>query len=90
MINYEPDPQDAGPYRMTTKDGGVNNSVGFELKRPESFGLARGYRPLEKVGHSKSSVIFVTSQLTITDVELSCVAPWLETLGSSSKRPSKP
>lgn len=43
---------DAGPYRMATKDGGVNNSVGFELKRPESFGLARGYRPLEKIQKS--------------------------------------
>uniref|UniRef100_A0A7S0RPL2 L-ascorbate peroxidase n=1 Tax=Pyramimonas obovata TaxID=1411642 RepID=A0A7S0RPL2_9CHLO len=43
---------DAGTFRLASNDGGLNGSVGFELKRPESFGLARGLRPLEKIQKS--------------------------------------
>lgn len=40
---------DAGTYDMASGTGGANGSVGFELTRPESFGLNRGFRPIEKM-----------------------------------------
>ena len=35
---------DAATFSLTAKDGGMNASIGYELDRPESFGLKRGWR----------------------------------------------
>jgi L-ascorbate peroxidase len=41
---------DAGTYSAAAGDGGINASIRFELDRPESFGLKRGWRVIEQVG----------------------------------------
>lgn len=40
---------DAACFDVTDKDGGANGSIRFELDRPESFGLKRGWRVVEAV-----------------------------------------
>ena len=40
---------DAAAFDVTKRDGGANGSIRFELDRPESFGLKRGWRVVEAV-----------------------------------------
>lgn len=40
---------DAAAFDINKRDGGANGSVRFELDRPESFGLKRGWRVIEAV-----------------------------------------
>lgn len=40
---------DAAPFNVTTRSGGANASIQFELDRPENFGLKRGWRVIEAV-----------------------------------------
>ena len=40
---------DAAAFDTNKKDGGANGSIRFELDRPESFGLKRGWRVVEAV-----------------------------------------
>ncbi|CAM6104003.1 unnamed protein product [Calypogeia fissa] len=40
---------DAGAFNLGTKQGGMNGSIIYELERPESTGLKRSVRVLEKV-----------------------------------------
>jgi L-ascorbate peroxidase len=35
---------DAATFSLIEKNGGMNASIGYELERPESFGLKRGWR----------------------------------------------
>lgn len=40
---------DAAAFDTSKRDGGANGSIRFELDRPESFGLKRGWRVVEAV-----------------------------------------
>mmetsp|Transcript_2616 Transcript_2616/g.4455 ORF Transcript_2616/g.4455 Transcript_2616/m.4455 type:complete len:331 (+) Transcript_2616:31-1023(+) len=46
---------DAGTYSMAQRDGGANASVRFELERPESQGLKRGWRIIEQAAKELKS-----------------------------------
>lgn len=60
---------DAACFDMSEKDGGANGSIRFELDRPESFGLKRGWRVVEAVASRlKSEKNEEASSLSFADL----------------------